>query len=104
MHLHDFHGCCTATILTGFGGTSTAEYGSYKQPNYSELRDEIVSQLNSTPSKFAVVTATTNDQQTIANKVLEDLGFKHSKWMTKTQHSETKLRLWFMPMMDWEKK
>ncbi|GAG73066.1 unnamed protein product, partial [marine sediment metagenome] len=38
---------------------------------------------------------TTNSTQRVANKVLKELGFFHSKWMYKAQHRSTKLRVWW---------
>ena len=36
MKLLPFPGCCTAGILTGFGGTGTAEYQYHPEKEYTE--------------------------------------------------------------------
>jgi len=43
----------------------------------------------------AVVIAFTNNKQREGNKLLREVGFKRTKWMSKTHHPETKLRLWW---------
>jgi hypothetical protein len=46
----------------------------------------------------AMVTAFTNDKQVKANAFLKDIGFKSTKWATKKQHANTRLKLWWFAL------
>lgn len=91
----DFPACCTAVIMKDFGESGVAEGGDKL---YTEK--QIESYINKTINiqrKYgkAMVVATTNSEQKVANKVLRKLGFKYSKWSSKNQHKNTKIRLWY---------
>lgn len=101
MRLLSFPGCCTANVLSGLGGTTNAEHGIFSSHTASKLKGLIIQELDLFSKDMAVLTITTNDQQKTANKVLGELGFLHSPWMSKEHHSETKLRLWYMPTDMW---
>ena len=95
----DFPYCCTAKILAGFGESDVAEGGNRK---YSEekIEEYILERIDiyGTPGAFsglAALVVTTNSEQKTTNKVLRKLGFRHSQWMTKHQHPETKIRIWW---------
>jgi len=94
MQIVDFPVCCTAHIITGLGETPVAE-GGFKEITRTEILNELKQWAN-LYDYHAMFVATTNDQQTTANKVLRELHFKHSVWMKKEQHPETKVRLWFI--------
>lgn len=101
MQLTSFAGCCTAKIITGLGGTATAEHGrglNITDRHMKELLREKVDYCRR--MGYAVVTITTNNQQEQANRVLEEEGWEGSTWMSKTQHPETKLRLWWKPTQE----
>lgn len=93
MKTKNFPGCCTAVIYHDFGGSNLCA-GTTEDV----AREKITTWLN---NKIAVskgwkcIVIITNSEQKIANKVLLDLGFKHSKWMSKNQHPESKIRLWW---------
>jgi hypothetical protein len=95
MQLLEFPHCCTAKLIVDFGESDVAEGGD-REVTYGEVRNYVQGQVQSFYNRqLAMIVATTNSQQTVANKVLEDLGFKHTKWMSKRQHPETRVRLWW---------
>ena len=47
-----------------------------------------------------IITCITNSEQKNANKALNIAGWRHSRWCSKSQHRETKIRLWFKPLME----
>jgi hypothetical protein len=100
MRVFGFPGCCTAKILTGFGQTETAEYAfrpENPEPSVEELKKEFGSRLNAYTggAMFVVIT---NDEQVNANKALQECGFHSSYWMSKNNHPDTKVKLWWFPL------
>lgn len=94
MKAHDFPNCCTAKILTGFGGTLLQENGPY---DISKKKMEVYLDEQEKVQRLegkAVVVIATNSQQKRINSVLRQKGYTHSKWMNKSQHPETKVRIW----------
>tara|TARA_R110000744_G_C19319844_1_gene557525 strand:+ start:50 stop:379 length:330 start_codon:yes stop_codon:yes gene_type:complete len=102
MKVKSFPHCCTAQILCGFGQTYTAPESleaNFTDPTVEQIKSQIGVKLNaSRTSRHAMLTATTNDQQTNANQALEECGFLSSDWMSKEQHPETKVKLWWFPI------
>jgi hypothetical protein len=104
MQIKYFPNCCTAQVLVGFGQTETADWAI--RPNNNELsvgkiKARLGQQLNQVKNLgHAVCTAITNDEQVNANQALEECGFLSSDWMTKENHPETKLKLWWFPVND----
>lgn len=91
----DFPACCTAIIVRDFGESDAAEGGNQvytpeKINNFLEAREKTHKAYGK-----AMVVATTNSEQKVANGVLLARGYKHSKWMSKPQHKNTKVRLWY---------
>lgn len=93
MHESEFPMCCTAKVVCDFGGTRTSA-GNQGPTDEDELRKWLRNKIRY-KSKGTVLVAMTNSTQKVANKVLRELGFSHSKWMSKSQHRSTKLRLWW---------
>ena len=93
MKSQGFPNCCTARILSDFGGTRLSA-GDREPTNEDEMR-AWVQQRMSYAARGQVFVIITNSAQDIANKVLRELGFSHSKWMSKAQHRETKMRVWW---------
>lgn len=95
-----FPHCCTAKIIMDFGESAVAEGGNF-EVDPEELEHKIVRKIEFYANEdvfgetVALVTAITNTEQKTANKVLRKIGFKHSKWMDKKAHPETKIRLWW---------
>lgn len=89
--------CCTAVVLKDFG-ESVVSGGTHKKPNKVKLKSEIAAKMEmySKYGTTACITAITNSEQTVANEVLKELGFRHSPWMSKKAHPETKIRLWWL--------
>ncbi len=99
LHTEKAYKTCTVEIITGFGEESTA-YPSIKPTGkWTEafLRESIVRELEKHSLKAMVVAYTTQNQE-LANKVLKELGFQHTRWCSKEQHPETKLRMWWFPL------
>ena len=93
MKSTSFPGCCTARVLRDFGGTSLALDRKAGRTKVS-IKRWLESQIKNWAGHSCLI-VTTNSEQTTANKVLKELGFKHSAWMSKLQHPEAKLRLWW---------
>ena len=88
-----FVGCCTANIIYDLGGTELT-MGRREAPTEDRLKRYLEVRILERAGRKCIVVMT-NSQQNVANKVLLELGFKHSKWMSKRQHPETKVRLWW---------
>ena len=100
MIVREFPACCTGKVMVGFGQTETAEYGIRPDGNelpVEKIKAEIGRHLNLMTGK-PFLSAVTNDQQVNANQALEECGFLSSDWMSKRQHSETKVKLWWFPI------
>lgn len=89
-----FPNCCTAYCIYNFGGTLTTAQDNYN-PTYDQLYREISDKIDENKGRY-VTLAMTNNSQKVANQVLRDLGFEHTKWMTKDQHPGTKIRFWWL--------
>ena len=96
MQVLPFPGCCTAGVLTGFGGSSTAAYGYRDDPRTEEqLFDEIGQHLDNCHRRgWAMVFATTTGQQEKANRVLPRIGFQKIDETAKANHREYPLLGW----------
>ena len=93
MKCVEFPGCCTAFILHDFGGSNLCA-GTKAAVAKTKIEAWLKQVMTNTSGNRCLVIMT-NNQQKVANGVLLELGFKHSKWMSKTQHSESKIRLWW---------
>jgi len=93
MKSQSFPNCCTARILSDLGGTSLSA-GRRAPIDEDEIKAWIQQRMQYI-SRGHVFVVITNSEQDAANKVLRELGFSHSKWMSKAQHRETKMRLWW---------
>lgn len=95
MKHESFPMCCTATIIYDFGQTRLSA-GRTAPRSEDSIRSFIQERMGgyATGSGRLFVAITNSDQKTAA-KVLRELGFSHSKWMSKIQHSRTKMRLWW---------
>lgn len=97
MHLIPFPGCCTAGILTGFGGTETAEYRYRPGVEHDEntMFEAIKAHVEQAHrNAWAMVFATTNSDQKLANKVLPRIGFQKIEETAKLAHNEFTLLGW----------
>ena len=92
MKIYDFPNCCTARIMLDFGDTWTSGMQTAKA-DFDKLEKDIDSNIRIYGDNL--LTAITNNQQTTINNLLRKYGFKHSTWMSKRTHSDTKLRLWW---------
>lgn len=97
LMVRDFPVCCTMKILTGFGGTRVAGRHTH---GVNMSRAEMDADLGRIITEqrdrgMAVLSATTNDEQTDANAALRAAGFAHSRWASKGNHPETRVRLWY---------
>ena len=89
--------CCTMRVLTGFGqsahGGLHSRDAEYTQP---ELVIEIREKCEEERLRgMAVLTATTSDDQEVAIASLREAGFAHSRWAEKTNHPDTRVRIWY---------
>lgn len=98
MRCKEFPHCCTAHVIVDFGESIIAEGGNH--PITKDVIKAYIKMKARIYDHHAFLTATTNNEQKTANKALAELGFKHSKWMIKEQHPQTKVRLWFAHITD----
>ena len=100
IQIRDFPGCCTAMVLCGLSGTATAEYGPVRKVEKETIKKHLSLLINAfkKEGRMGILTATTNNNQETANQALRELGFKHSRWCSKKQHPNTKVRLWWLPV------
>lgn len=95
MQTLEFPHCCTAKLIVDFGESSIAEGGNGLY-SLEQIEEYLEKQLHSWYNKsLALFTVITNNEQKVANKALRNLGFNHSKWISKEIHPETKVRLWW---------
>lgn len=92
MQIAEFTGCCNAVIGYNLGGTYACMWDERKT-NRKQLEDD----LKRTITYFGhlAIVVTTNNQQTVANDLLREYGFKSSDWMAKNQHPETVFKIWW---------
>jgi len=93
MRYIGFPNCCTATILYDLGGTSVSGMSTWPISK-EDITQYITHLLDNCYGGHTIVVAT-NSEQKVANEALRDMGFSHSKWMSKDAHPNTKLRLWW---------
>jgi hypothetical protein len=100
MNISGIESCCTARILSGFGAADAALYpDQYNGLRFPNTKEALLNQmLTAKRSGNAVVIAFTNNKQKEGNALLREIGFKRTKWMSKTAHPNTKLRLWWFPL------
>jgi hypothetical protein len=98
IDVENFPCCCTARVLVDFGESEVSEGGAFRVSK-NDMKEEIQREINYYKKQgIAFLSATTNNEQKTANKVLKELGFKCTKWMSKNIHPETKVRLWWLPL------
>lgn len=93
MKQKSFPGCCTARVLHDLGGTSLSMGKKDDWPE-AKLKAWLESKVKTHKGDNCLVVIT-NNKQTVANKILKDLGFGSSGWMSKSQHSESRIKLWW---------
>jgi hypothetical protein len=104
VNIDEIDSCCTAKLLCGFGATTAAlNPEDYDGRDIGEGKQALLKALlDMKQGGNAVVIAFTNNKQHKGNKLLREVGFKKTKWMKKSWHPETKLRLWWMPLAELE--
>ena len=99
-----FPQCCTANILIGMGRSHTAGYDAMLASGSNgttdtEMAVQFIRHMDSAKRQgIATLVVTLNSDQAQANRVLESmrkLGWRSSNWMTKRNHKETQLRIWY---------
>ena len=101
MKVTNFPYCCTARIIYDFGESNLAEGGDYDQDpvKLKEYIEDTVSKYDGSRGYFSpaigALIAITNNQQKVTNRVLRKMGFDHSTWITKKDHPESKIRIWW---------
>lgn len=96
-----FPGCCTGAILNYLEPSLTVgpESSYFGEQLGATTAENILKFLKSKKQTgYAFVAVTTNDTQTKANALLEQLGFQSSDWMSKTAHPTTKVKLWWFQL------
>lgn len=102
IYTDEFPNCCTGTVAFNFGETDVNGCGNHDVKELG-LKQQLINILDENKEDgYAFVICTTNSQQPTANKLLKSMGFSHSTWMSKDEHPETKVRIWWMPLEKWE--
>lgn len=109
IKIFDVENVCSAKMIAGFGQANTTSYAAV-QVSDSEvtedalregIRKRVMEHQKDTHmglARMAMLVAYTSDLQVLANKVLKEQGFQHTRWMSKGKHPETKLRMWWFPL------
>lgn len=100
MKIASIPSCCTAKIVSYFQ-TAAAVGPEHQYPglNIGNSKQDLLNEmLRQKHNGQAMVIAFTNDKQKDANKMLKEIGWKSTKWATKTQHPETRLKLWWFAL------
>lgn len=105
MRITDFPFCCTGKVLVGFGESNTAQADWNGRAAERMSHDQKIDWITNELARYkrggmAFISCTTNNQQKEINAVLKELGFRHSKWMSKKQHANTKVRIWWYCLED----
>ena len=106
----DFPKCCTAHIIGCFGESNTAasDYGAWNRVDPSSetvIEKFIRNEVKKVKAQgHCLIAITTNNKQTKINNVLTKLKVDHSAWMCKSQHRQTKVRIWYIDVNKFEKK
>jgi hypothetical protein len=104
MKVDNVASCCTAVVLSSFrfdGDGVPAQGADYNYPGMKveETKEALLNEMLKLKNEGkAMVTAFTNDKQVKANAFLKDIGFKSTKWATKTSHANTRLKLWWFAL------
>lgn len=95
LEVSSFPLCCTAKVISNFGGTVTSG-GHQKDLPIDQLRSEL-SEYITKYSKYglAFLSVVLNDSQKDGLTLMEEFGFEGSGWMEKPNHPETKVQLFW---------
>lgn len=97
MAVYDMPACCTVKVIAGFGNSHTADVftATLKDLSFTDLREYLRRQVvHQRKLGRAALIATTNNEQKIANKALRSVGFKSTRYISKRQHSDTRVKVW----------
>lgn len=101
MQIKAYPNCCTTKVLVGFGETDTSDWEIRPDNAYTveDIKKSLGKVLNLKRSRgMATVSCITNNEQLAANQALEECGFLSSDWMSKSNHPETMIKLWWFPL------
>lgn len=90
-----FPGCCGAKILTGFPYDHNLTNPRKELTQLKAVLEREI-KLCMKRDNCSIITATTNDEQLQAAKILKELGFRCSPWASRpSRPPKTKIRLWY---------
>jgi len=100
MKIDSIPSCCTAKILSYFqAGPAVGPEDMYPGRDIGTSKEALLNEmLQQKQNGQAMFIAFTNDKQKDANVLLKEVGFKSTKWATKTQHANTRLKLWWFAL------
>lgn len=99
VQMVEIENCCTASLIYNFGGTRTAGILHRGLPTKENVITDVASEVGWLREYgYAVAVAFTNNEQKAANEALKELGFLNSGMMSKGEHPETKLIMWWLPL------
>jgi hypothetical protein len=105
MKVANIFSCCTAVMLSSFRfdelgyGDAVGPDNAYPGMPVPETKEALLAEMLKLKNEGkAMVIAFTNDKQVKANAFLKDIGFKSTKWATKTAHKNTRLKLWWFAL------
>jgi hypothetical protein len=90
FEIEEPNGCCAARNLHEF-----PEFDRLTKDEERQMRDDLINEIQNRRWTNCLIVFT-NDNQPETNRVLREIGFKHTRWMNKPDHDEeTKIRLWW---------
>lgn len=95
-----FPACCTGVLMSAFGGYAAVGGVEYDQDGREQPEQVIHRTVSATIQNAAFngdafVCVTSNNKQVRLNKILRELGFESTPWMSKKKHVNTKVRIWW---------
>ena len=93
--------CCTATVVHDFGESIVADGGNHEVTSKDINEYLSLVEMRMQPI-HAMIIVTTNNEQVTTNAVLKERGYISSPWMSKGQHPQTKVRLWYKNLRPFE--
>lgn len=108
MYLQQMPHCCTAKLAIAFDEMNgQGQPGAAMSNTFPESRTVVLKWVREKIIKCkrdgeAILLFNTKHDQVMINEVLLLLGAKHTPWLTKTKHLETKLRTWWFEIYTYE--
>lgn len=103
MRIVDMPGCCTARVLVHFGQERNSVYGMDGEENVNQKE---LNRLLTYYKRYGIayIIATLTENQTKGIQLLKDNGFKHTEFVEKPRHVDSKVAVFTLNLRRWEPK